>query len=258
MAPTGEMWRFAHRYQLRDRTAVPLDDHGLTILDHVEQLREHACIHEPGAGAWPRVRHMYRHLGIWMRSLRNGQRTASLRRDHITDILAGNHLDATTRRPGVEWAHSVQDAAALVRDFVKWDDQPASLGHFAESAMRAYKIAMTPPMGPVAIVVDEEMQHEPAPADARIPTLNVPTPPAADSGAIAEVAKLLVAAENPVILASRAARTPAGLDLMVELAETLQAGVVDSRRRLNFPTRHPLNGGALARAIGGALSALLR
>ena len=31
-------------------------------------------------------------------------------------------------------AHSVEDAAALVRDFVKWDDTPASLGHFAESA----------------------------------------------------------------------------------------------------------------------------
>ena len=114
--------------------------------------------------------------------------------------------------------------------------------------MRAYKIAMTPPMGPVAIVVDEKMQEEHVPADARIPKLNVPTPPAADSGAIAEVAKLLVAAENPVILASRAARTPAGLQLMVELAEALQAGVVDSRRRLNFPTRHPLNGGSPGQA----------
>ena len=37
-------------------------------------------------------------------------------------ILAGNTLDATLRRPGVEWAHSVQDAAAMVRDYIKWDD----------------------------------------------------------------------------------------------------------------------------------------
>ena len=64
-------------------------------------------------------------------------------------ILAGNSLDATMRRPGVEWAHSVQDAASMVRDFIKWDDTPASLPHFAESAVRAYKIAMTPPMMPV-------------------------------------------------------------------------------------------------------------
>ena len=37
-------------------------------------------------------------------------------------IIVGNTLDATMRRPGVEWAHSVQDAAAMVRDFTKWDD----------------------------------------------------------------------------------------------------------------------------------------
>jgi thiamine pyrophosphate-dependent acetolactate synthase large subunit-like protein len=159
-------------------------------------------------------------------------------------LVLGNTTDAADRQGEVFWLHSAQDPCALLRDMTKWDDNPASLSHFAESAVRAYKIAMTPPMGPVAIVVDEKMQEEHVPADARIPKLSIPTPPAADSGAIAEAARLLVAAENPVILAGRAARTPAGLELMVALAETLQAGVVDSRRRLNFPTRHPLSGGA--------------
>src|SRR5580704_16283385 len=51
-------------------------------------------------------------------------------------IVVGNTIDATMRRPGVEWEHSVQDAASLVRDFVKWDDTPISLEHFAESAAR--------------------------------------------------------------------------------------------------------------------------
>ena len=53
--------------------------------------------------------------------------------------------------------------------------------------------------------------------------------------------RCLVAAENPLIVTSRSARTPAGLKLLVELAETLQAGVIDQQRRMNFPTRHPLN-----------------
>jgi len=163
-------------------------------------------------------------------------------------LMLGNTNDAVNRQGEVYWVHSAQDPAALVRDMTKWDDNPASLGSFAESAVRAYKIAMTPPMGPVAIVVDDHMQEQQVPTDLRIPRLTVPTPPAGDSGAVAEVAKWLVAAENPVILASRAARTPAGLRLMVELAETLQAGVVDSRHRLNFPTRHPLSGGSAAQA----------
>ena len=60
--------------------------------------------------------------------------------------ILGNGVNATKRRPGVEWSHTAQDPVALVRDFVKWDDQPASLRHFGESLVRAWKITMTPPM----------------------------------------------------------------------------------------------------------------
>ena len=64
-------------------------------------------------------------------------------------IVLGNILDVNYRRGNAEWVHSVQDAAAMVRDYTKWDDTPVSLAHFAESAVRAYKIAMTPPYEPV-------------------------------------------------------------------------------------------------------------
>jgi len=154
-------------------------------------------------------------------------------------IILGNTLDATARRPGVEWLHSAQDAASMVRDYSKWDDLPISLGHFAESATRAYKIAMTPPMGPVLLVADSDLQETPMEPGAklRIPKLTLNGPPAADSAAVAEIAKLLVAAQNPVILADRAVRTPAGMKLLVELAETIQAPVASGK----FPSRHPLN-----------------
>ena len=160
-------------------------------------------------------------------------------------ILAGNSLDATMRRPGVEWAHSVQDAASMVRDFIKWDDNPISLPHFAESAVRAYKIAMTPPMMPVVVVIDGGLQEDPIPTEIasrlRVPKLTTATPPQGDSGAVAEAARLLVNAQNPVIVADRLARTPAGIAKLVELAEALQAPVVDQHGRMNFPSRHPLN-----------------
>ena len=159
-------------------------------------------------------------------------------------IVLGNMLDISFRRDAGEWVHSVQDAAAMVRDFIKWDDTPVSLSHFAESAVRAYQIAMTPPMEPVVIVADARLQEEPiAERGLRIPRLTVNTPPQGDSGAVAQAAKLLVAAENPVILAGRLARTPRGVELLVELAETLQAPVNDLRSRMNFPSRHPLYGG---------------
>ena len=162
-------------------------------------------------------------------------------------IILGNILDAAFRRSYVEWTHSVQDAAAMVRDYTKWDDSPISLSHFAESAVRAYRIATTPPMGPVVLVADTTLQDEPVSTfdrdTLRIPKLTLAAPPAGDSAAIAAAARMLVAAENPLILAGRCARTPSGLALLVELAETLQAPVQDRRLRMNFPTHHPLYGG---------------
>ena len=165
-------------------------------------------------------------------------------------MVIGNILDAQFRRSDVDWTHAVQDATAMVRDYVKWDDMPASLTHFAESAMRAYKIATTPPCGPVVLVADAVMQEEPIPAAnrgrLRVPRLTQGMPPAGDAGAVAELAKMLVAAENPRIVAGRPARTPKGLALLIELAELLHAPVQDARypMRMNFPSRHPLKMGA--------------
>ena len=158
-------------------------------------------------------------------------------------VIGGNIIDATRRISQVEWAHSVQDAAAILRDYVKWDDLPVSLPHYAESAVRAYKMAMTPPMMPVLLIVDGELQENPIPngASLQIPRLTATGPPQGDSGAVDEAARLLVAAENPVLIAGRAARTPAGMTYLMELAETLQLPVIDQMDRMNFPTRHPLN-----------------
>jgi len=169
-------------------------------------------------------------------------------------VMIGNILEADKRAPGAEWVHSALDPAALVREFLKWDDQPASLQHFAESAVRAYKIATTPPMGPVLLSLDAELQENPIadPEGLRIPRLAKVVPPQADSGAIAELAKMLVAAESPVLVCDRLARTPAGMARLVELAETLQCAVFDNGGRMNFPSRHPLNQSASRAALNQA------
>ena len=167
-------------------------------------------------------------------------------------IILGNTLDAIMRYPGVEWVHSVQDAAAMVRDYVKWDDTPISLQHFAESAVRAYKVSMTPWAGPVVLVADAELQERPIPehGQLRVPKLTLAAPPQADSGAVAELARFLVDAASPVLIADRAARSQAGMERLVELAELVQAAVVSTLPntmppigpgRMNFPSRHPLN-----------------
>jgi acetolactate synthase I/II/III large subunit len=158
-------------------------------------------------------------------------------------VFAGNHMEASERRPGVEWSHSALDCVKLVRDFIKWDDTPLSLTHYAESLIRAYKIAITPPMGPVVIQLDGHLQeNDTKGAFPPIPKFTPPEGPHGDVAALKEAARLLVNAENPVILAGRTARTPAGLECLVALAEVLQAPV-SGTERMNFPTTHYLNQG---------------
>ncbi|HEX7416969.1 MAG TPA: thiamine pyrophosphate-dependent enzyme [Steroidobacteraceae bacterium] len=174
-------------------------------------------------------------------------------------MIVGSHQDAATRHNAVDWAHTAADGPALVRDFTKWDDTPGSLSAFSESAARAYKFAMTPPYGPVLLAIDTRMQEDALPGDRPPPITRLPrsAPPQGEEGAVRETARLLVAAENPVIMADRAARTPEGLKLMIELAETLQAPVIDLGGRMNFPWRHALNQSADQRALVSSADVVL-
>jgi acetolactate synthase-1/2/3 large subunit len=156
-------------------------------------------------------------------------------------VVTANYADATHRSGAAEWAHNAVDMAAMVRGFVKYDDQPASLQHFAESLARAHGLAMTPPYGPVLLVLDQDLQENPMGAERPLMRpFTAVHPPAADANAIAEIAKMLVAAESPVIVVERTAHSQNGVDLLVALAEALQAPVIDRLGRMNFPTNHHL------------------
>jgi acetolactate synthase I/II/III large subunit len=165
-------------------------------------------------------------------------------------IMGGTDLDAAHRPPGVPTTHSAQDINALVRDFTKWDDTPVSLQHFAQSFVRAYKISMTPPYGPVMLALDAGLQQEPIKErngeKLSIPKYTPTAPPQGETGAVREAARLLANAERPVIVVDRTARGEKGVRLLVELAEALQARVVDMNARMNFPKTHHLSGGPAA------------
>jgi acetolactate synthase I/II/III large subunit len=160
-------------------------------------------------------------------------------------VMGGNDLDASKRPPGVPTTHSAQDINALVRDFTKWDDTPVSLQHFAQSFVRAAKFAMTPPHEPVMLTLDAEVQESPIKESERntlyIPKYMAAAPPQAEVGALREAAKLLVNAQNPVIVVDRVARTAAGVKYLVELAELLQVPILDMGGRMNFPNTHHLH-----------------
>ncbi len=157
-------------------------------------------------------------------------------------------VDATKRRPWIDWIHTARDQGALIRNYTKWDDQPASPVAAREAVLRANWIANTAPRGPTYVNLDAEMQEsklaEPVtPIDAKR------FMPVVESAAPADVIKLaselLRNAKNPVILTGRVSRSVDAWNARVSLAERLNARVVtDLKIGASFPTDHALHAGA--------------
>jgi thiamine pyrophosphate-dependent acetolactate synthase large subunit-like protein len=157
-------------------------------------------------------------------------------------------VDAALRRPWVDWLHTAQDQGALVRNFIKWDDQPASIEAIPESINRAWKLTNMTPSAPVYICLDAAIQEEAIAADFAMPdfTRAQPAPPSRPArDAVSNAVKKLSVAKNIVILYGRGERTGSAMQQRVELAEKLGAKIMtDLKSGVMVPTDHPLHVGA--------------
>jgi thiamine pyrophosphate-dependent acetolactate synthase large subunit-like protein len=184
--------------------------------------------------------------------------------DRTPLILLGANgpVDATQRRPWIDWIHTTRDNGQLLRNFTKWDDQPASVGAAYESILRARKIAATSPRAPTYVVLDvslqeQKLEHPPALPDPKRYLPPAPVGPAAD---VAEaVAKRMLEAERPLILMGRVSRSEADWAARVKLAETLGAVVMtDLKLAAAFPTDHALLGAPPGTYASGGGAELMR
>lgn len=153
-------------------------------------------------------------------------------------------MDTTQRRPWIDWIHTALVQGNLVRDYVKWDDQPHTLASVPESLLRAYRIATTEPQGPVYVCYDAGLQEELVATPIAMPEARryaPPAPPQANPTALEEVADLLVQAQAPAIIVDLLGRHPQAVSSLVQLAELLGAPVIDRGGRWNFPNTHGLH-----------------
>jgi acetolactate synthase I/II/III large subunit len=145
------------------------------------------------------------------------------------------------RRPNIDWIHTANVQGNVVRDYTKWDDQPASIASVPESVMRGYRIATAQPQGPVYIALDAGLQEDEV-SDVPLPNwdrLRTPSSVGPDPAALRRLSERLCAAERPVVVTSYAGRDANAFAQLTELSELLGAGVIDTGWRLNFPNRHP-------------------
>ena len=165
--------------------------------------------------------------------------------DRVPMVVLGatGPVDASKRRPWIDWIHTSADQGALVRHFTKWDDQPASVSAAIEAVSRAHQIADTAPKGPVYVNLDASLQEQLLPGTLPLPEMSRhrPASPAAPNAqALAEAIRLFSSAKNVVVLMGRASRDEADWARRLRLVEALPARVItDLKLGAAFPTNHP-------------------
>lgn len=153
-------------------------------------------------------------------------------------------MDSTKRRPHGDWIHTALIQGNLIRDFVKFDDQPFCVTNVPESFLRAYKLMMTEPKAPVYLCYDISLQEDKLTDPIPVPPASrygPPSPIQAEMSALQKAAKWLVDADNPVVVADCLGRNPGAVTSLIELAELLAIPVIDVGSRFNFPSIHDLD-----------------
>jgi acetolactate synthase I/II/III large subunit len=157
-------------------------------------------------------------------------------------------MDATRRRPWIDWIHTALVQGTQVRDYVKLDDQPASVAALPEAFLRAWRVARTEPMGPVYLCLDAGLQEQALERAVVLPDAARFQPaagPHADPRALDEAARRLAEARSPVIVVESLGRRPEATGPLCRLAELLASPLIDlateSQGRPSVPSDHPLD-----------------
>jgi acetolactate synthase-1/2/3 large subunit len=177
-------------------------------------------------------------------------------------ILGGTGpVDASLRRPIIDWLHTANVQGALVRDFTKWDDQPASVPAMREAILRGYRLACQDPPGPVYICLDVRLQEQrldsgyDAPDVARYAPAGPPEPRRDD---LHRGVDALMRAERPVVFADRVGRDVTAVAALVELAELLAVPVIDQGWGWRaFPSPHAFDFAGMERELASAADLII-
>jgi thiamine pyrophosphate-dependent acetolactate synthase large subunit-like protein len=167
--------------------------------------------------------------------------------DRVPMLIVGatGPVDAARRRPWIDWIHTSADQGALIRPYVKWDDQPASVEAALDSLAQAYSITRAAPSAPVYVCLDVSLQEQRLPAPPAIPDVRRDRSPRShgpDAEAVRTTLDFLGRARRPLFMFGRLSRDERDWDRRVALAERYGALVLsDLKNGAVFPTAHPLH-----------------
>lgn len=158
----------------------------------------------------------------------------------------------------IHWGQELFDQAAMVRELVKWEYELRDGLNVEDLVDRALVIAMSEPRGPVYLTLPREVLAAPAPGFALHSRPAIPAPPSPDARAVADLAKALAVAQEPVIMCTASGADARTVGALSALCERFGIGIGEARPRyVNAPSSHPLHVGYDRAAIFQWADALL-
>ncbi|HKO17966.1 MAG TPA: thiamine pyrophosphate-dependent enzyme [Acidobacteriaceae bacterium] len=162
--------------------------------------------------------------------------------------------------PGSEWPSLLTDHAGPARTaevVVKWSKRARTPSDLVHELRRARVIAESVPLGPTLLELPWQLLKDEGHRE--ITTWASPTPVVAPPTQICEVAEILAAAANPIIITEHGGRTDKARDSLITVAEALSAPVFEfwNPAYHNFPRSHPLYGAGPVEAVLGEADTIL-
>lgn len=170
-------------------------------------------------------------------------------------LTAGQHDQDFTVTEPILWS----DLPPVARPYVKWSTEARRLEDLPRIVRRAAKTALAHPTGPVFVSLPVDVLNAERDIELGAPTRVAPRL-VGDRAALDEAARLLAAAERPLLVAGDAVAHGDALAEMVALAELVGAPVMSEcvSSTCSFPFTHPLYAGPMPRLGPPLRAALMR
>ena len=191
------------------------------------------------------------HVGVGTANALNGLINAS--RQNVPILFTAGRTPLTesgaltaARNNYIHWAQEHFDQGAMLREFVKWDYELRHAEQTETVLDRALAIAKSEPQGPVYVTLPREILASDFSKNSvsENPTIVAASAPAADPRALEEAAKLLAAAQHPLLITANGGRTPESAQAIEQFAQTMAVPVVQYRpRHMALSTEHPMHCG---------------
>ena len=161
-------------------------------------------------------------------------------RDRSPVVVTSTHVD--TRIVGRDSHTEGRDLVELTKQFTKWSYEVHRSDRIPEILNRAFKVASTPPKGPVYLSLPSNLLGEPITVkNPETERFRIVPRMAGDPEALEDAARLLAEAKRPLIIAGSGVATAGATEELIKLAEMVAVPVVMEPRYsfLSFPTTHP-------------------